>query len=160
MSINWPLIETNPSRKQKIEGNLLLELREKTYDLEKQLSATKTELEKTKDELNETKEYLYSTETSLNELKEEKAAADKKISELESGLHVTKDKEIQKLKEAFEEKSNQVNELNHRIKTLLQELAIGETYQNIQKLIQEVVEQKGFIMDKEIEQIMDKEIEK
>ena len=180
MSINWPLIESNPSKKQKIEGNALLELREKTYDLEKQLSATKTELEKNKNELHETKEKLSSTEKNLNTLKEEKTGADKKISELESDLQSTKDKnssfenqlkeaseknsskdkEIQKLKENFEEKSNQVNEFNHRIKTLMSEIAVGETYQNIQKMIQEVVNHKGFIMDKEIEQIMDEEIEK
>ncbi len=173
MSIEWPKIESGSSKKYKIEGRVLLDLREKTYDLEKQLSAVNMDLEKNNKNLNETKE--------------KKDAADKKIAKLESEIQSVKSdlndanatnskleeqlkkesenassryRKIEKLREVLTDKSNNINELNHRIKTLMSELAVGETYQNIQKKIQEVVDYKGFIMDKEIEHIVDKEIEK
>lgn len=187
MSIEWPKIESGPSKKYKIEGHVLLDLREKTYDLEKQLSAVKMDLEKNNNDLNETKEKLSTTENSLNALKKEKDDSEKTITELESEIQSAKSdlndanakiskleeqlkeesedrselnekassryREIQKLKEVIDEKSNEVNELRHKIKTLMSDLSVGHTYEGVQKKIQEVVDHKGFITDREIQQL-------
>ncbi|GAI06768.1 unnamed protein product, partial [marine sediment metagenome] len=63
-------------------------------------------------------------------------------------------RDLDAVKSELEEKSNEVNELNHKIKTLMSELSVGETLQKVQIRIQEVVDSKGFITDKEIEKLI------
>jgi len=66
ITINWERAELSPEKTLKVEGKLLLDLRAKIKELERELTKNQEELEKTKEELKETHHKLRPRRTREN----------------------------------------------------------------------------------------------
>ena len=119
-------------------------LKEEKDTADKKITELESEIQSAKSDLNDANAENSKFEEQLKKESENATELQEKAS--------SRYREIQKLREILEEKSNNVNELTHKIKTLMSEISVGHTYQGVQKKIQEVVDHKGFITDREIEQ--------
>ncbi|MHA1106465.1 MAG: hypothetical protein ACTSPN_12225 [Promethearchaeota archaeon] len=130
--IPWNKIEMSPEKSLKIEGRLLLDIRAKTDELEKELAKTKEQLQNSIEELKKTSTKLYGREKSLVKMNEKFTASKKKLDlvseqKLVVDIKLTKlepqindlQAENRKLKADFD---IQISELNAKITELQGEL--------------------------------------
>ena len=86
MSIDWERAEIAPDKVQKIEGRILLDLRAKINELERDLIKNKDDLRKTKESLKEVQTKLSGREKSLVKITEKFSAAKKNLDIVQEGM--------------------------------------------------------------------------
>ncbi len=130
--IPWNKIEMSPEKALKVEGRLLLDIRAKTIELEKELAKTKEQLQNTMEEKKTTYTKLQGREKSLVKMNE-KFTASKKNLDLVSERKLSVDIELTKLRPQIDDlqaensklKADfgaQISELNAKITELQGEL--------------------------------------
>ena len=166
ISINWHKAENKPDVKQKVLGRVLLDLRSKINDLEKQLGVKAKELEEVKISINT----LTSSEANL---KFKLSNAEQKISMLETKVKNSADKEvvmektiehrnqvIEKLEDDFEKRITQIEELKKVNEILNDQLEKSIAAPKLIKKLQNIMLYKGFVADREFNDIMNKLVKK
>ncbi|MEJ2248329.1 MAG: hypothetical protein P8Y70_02360 [Candidatus Lokiarchaeota archaeon] len=125
--INWPDIERNPNSKQKVRGKILLDLRAKINDLEKDLVDYKHKNEKLKEEL-------------------------KKVQD----INFEKRGEIEDKEDLLKEQLNKINNKEVLIQTLQDKVEKFQKDSKVLKKIINMMSFKGFVSDKELDTIFKK----
>jgi len=121
MSINWERAELAPDKVLKVEGRVLLDLRAKINELEREIAKTKEDLRKTKEKLKETHNKLTGREKSLVKISEKFSSAKKNLDNVsESKLNT--DIELTRIKPKLEELESKLKEANDTIIKIESEL--------------------------------------
>jgi chromosome segregation ATPase len=173
MRIDWTKAEEKPNGKQKVKGHVLLKLRSKINDLERELAqknnvmtTMKANFAKIEEDLINKMEKLSSSESELKiklakansiilQIEEIHKVDAKKKDEFEKTI-LHRNKVIESLEDDFEKRITEIEDLKKEIKDLKDELEKTQIYSKLIKKMQDIMLQKGFISDKEFYQLLHK----
>ena len=105
---------------------------------------------------------LKESNTKISDLEEQLSESNTRFKEFEGKINLVtdaeriisaKEKEIENLKGELEEKINNINELNDKLQSLETELSDEDKFPSLCAKIQKLAELKGFITDKDIEDL-------
>lgn len=158
--IDWEACEERPGKNQKVEGRVLLDLREKINDLEKALREKSISLEKSEkilnekvDELNHFKAELNQKDEHIKSLQHQIDANNLSIEDLESELS-NFSVEIKTLEKDLDSKINENMDLKRKCENLERKKALPDKVEKLINRLKAVMQHKGFISEKEFEDII------
>jgi len=158
--IDWEACEERPGKNQKVEGRVLLDLREKINDLEKELREKSINLEKREKLLNENKEKLNHLKSKLSQnlkqitsLQHQVDANNLTIEDLERELS-NYSVEIKTLEKNLDLKINENMDLTRKCDALEKKVDLPDKVEKLINRLKTVMQHKGFISEKEFEDIV------
>ncbi|MFX0069496.1 MAG: hypothetical protein ACFFAO_00180 [Candidatus Hermodarchaeota archaeon] len=162
INIDWKKAESKPNSKLKVSGSTLIDWRAKINDLEKHLADKIKELEEAKHLLNgltsndtEHKFKLLNAERQIATLESKLNTSAEKIRKLEKTIE-HRNQVIDKLEDGFEKRITEIEQLKEENEILNDHLKKSIIAPKLINKLQSIMLHKGFVGDKEFNQLISK----